>query len=178
MYLGDSMKPERSQLVFKFRMILNAVLVFFVITCLSTFPIVYILGEAGPERAWTQISFYMTLLSAAMFFYAGYCCALKESIQQFIVLMSFGFIFTTLVVSAFAQYNIVSKYSRAVDERIDHLTTLKNEHFMGTAELDSLPSAGFLHSNEISNDENAAINQMIKSTMELPFDIKVKSRKR
>jgi len=136
---------------------------------LSYLPVCYIMGEAGPLRSWHHISLYLTIISFFIFFYAGYINQrkLSASLLKTTYLIMLMLNLTMLIY----QYQKVSLYAQAVDERINYLLELKEKNMSGVVKLKKLPPSGFLFSQDISKDKNDFTNQFLKQGLNLQYDI-------
>lgn len=175
-FLGSLVKKNDKPFVKISKKNLFIILIFFfLLVALSIFPVVYILGEAGPERSWTQISFYLAIFSSSSFFILGIQMQ-NLGIVKVLSTTSILILFFVLIYDNINQFVLTSAYASAVDSRVSELILRKQNNYRGLVELDSLPSSGYLHSAEISADTDYFSNLQLKNALELPFSIKIKNR--
>lgn len=142
-------------------------LVFAMITSASFYIIVFKMAEAGPERAWTVISFYMTLNIVLLAFFAGvkkYFEWLNNNVRSLQIITV-----SCLVLFTMWQVKLLSAYALAYDYRISYLNQLAQKKYSEPAYINSLPPSGILHSSEITADSNHFTNYHLKEFLHLPF---------
>lgn len=163
--VADSLRTTLSFKTFAIRL----ALVFVVITSGSFYIIVIKMAEAGPERAWTVISFYMTIAIVMLAFFAGvkkqfeWLNNTAHSLQ--IITASFLVLFTMW------QVKLLSAYANAYDYRLANLNQLAQKNYRGCVYVKPLPASGILHSSEITADSNRFTNYHLKKFLDLPFSV-------
>ncbi len=142
--------------------------IFLILVFLSLGPVVWVMSEMGPERAWTQISLYFTIYAAFLSCYAGVHSTLKISlagITKFYAVIGVLYIAATFL----PQIIKASAYANAYDARMELIMQQPDHTTLVT--LKPLPDSGWLHSAEISEDSTHFSNQHLKNYLQLPFDI-------
>lgn len=140
---------------------------FAIISSASFYIIVFKMAEAGPERAWTVISFYLTLIVIGIAFFAG----VKKQFDWLVKNARLLQIITTLCLILFTiwQVKLLRAYATTYDYRMAYLNELKQKKNTKCVRLKPLPSSGILHSSEISTDSNYFTNYHLKEFLHLPF---------
>lgn len=131
LYIGYINKSETNKSNALTPLYLKGILLLFVLTYINTLPVVYLMGDYGPSRAWMPVSFYITSTVAFLFYKTG--CQLKvrftSAIRFFEVtaLLAFGL----LVSTGIYQIKTAKEYAKMYDLKIP---------------FDQLPESGWLHS--------------------------------
>ena len=129
-YLGYVNKSDLKPIKL-FALYTKAIFLMIFLTYLNTLPIVYLMGDYGPSRAWTPISFYICIITAFLFFKTGQ----QLKIKYFNALRFFeltGIItFCLLVVTGIYYVRTASEYAKAYDDK---------------KSFNKLPESGWLHS--------------------------------
>jgi len=156
-FLGSNYKGMiRTRSLVRYTFIAGATLL---VTSLA--PVVFIMAEMGPERAWSQISLYLTLGGAVLFFIAGY--RFRERIYLIKIIPFTGILAVALVMATSVSAIFQAKtYSHAWDNRMhsisSQLTTAHDEIVI----TDSLPAPGWLHSAEITDQPEHFTNRHLQ----------------
>ncbi len=142
--------------------------VFVALVIISLGPVAFIMSEMGPERAWTQITLYLVVYAAVLASYAG--AALKRRYNVNNVLRIYAVIaFIYIVATGVPMVIVSSKYSKAYDNRVKILLEQAATERKESLYLKPLPSSGWLHSAEISNDTSHFNNIFLKEFFKLGF---------
>ena len=143
---------------------------FVVLVMISLLPVAFIMSEMGPERAWTQVSLYITIFAALLALYAGR--ALKNKYETNTVIRLYA-AFATLYVIATGTAVVLQagNYSKAYDDRIVTIIDHKNAGGKETLLLKQLPSSGWIHSAEVSEDTTHFNNVFLKEFLQLNFPV-------
>ncbi len=168
--VGAWTTPER----LTFRIVIRAFIALLVLCIISLVPLVFIMSEMGPERAWTQISLYVTFFAILLAAYLG-----KQNRNRLIKFKFFPFagrlLALVLLIEGLPAIKTQMKYVSAYEKRMEKLIELKMENNTATTELDPLPSSGWLHSAEITIYEDHFTNRHLKNYLGLDFNIAVKN---
>jgi hypothetical protein len=150
-------------------------IIFIGLIVVSLAPISFIMSEMGPERAWTQISLYLTCYTSLLACYAGN--ALRNKYQSHKVVKLYAVIsFLYILATGIPQVVNAKKYCSAYEERMRILNEYKrNENKNMIVKLQPLPLSGWLHSSEISTHPENFTNQHLKKYLNLNFDVIVSS---
>jgi hypothetical protein len=138
------------------------------------FLVAYVMVETGPPRLWFLISFLLSVYCSIVCFYAGYTGILNAKkiiiIKNVSVILGIGLMLFFIV----KEYSIVSKYSKANDERIEQLVSLNHSLQKDTIiKLTPLPPSGMLYSTEIASDTSHFTNKEIRLGYELKYHVVV-----
>jgi hypothetical protein len=163
-----------SPVKFTFHHLKIASITFLAVIILSLAPVVFIMSEMGPERAWTQVSLYLVIYCGIIAAYAG--TSLKNRINpskvsRVYLALALLFILATAIPQLIQSY----KYSKAYDSRMTYLLKLKNSKRTAEVVLEPLPPVEWLHSAEISVDSNHFTNGHLRRFLALPFTIRLSS---
>lgn len=163
--VADSLRTTLSFKTFAIRL----ALVFVVITTASFYIIVFKMAEAGPERAWTVISFYMTIAIVMLAFFAGVKKQFEwlNSTARSLKIITASF----LVLYTMWQVKLLSAYAYAYDYRLVYLKQLAQKKYTYCVYVKALPASGILHSSEITADSNHFTNYHLKEFLHLPFAV-------
>ncbi len=141
----------------------------FALLALSYLPIVLVMSEMGPERAWMQVTFYLNLY--AVFIAVKLGAWHKDfNISGFkrIRLYSFGLL---TVLTAFAVINLRkdAEYAEAYDKRMEYLESIASSETVHPPliMLTPLPEPGLLKSAEISEYSDGAFNHFLADHFQL-----------
>ncbi|MBK7853543.1 MAG: hypothetical protein IPJ79_00260 [Bacteroidetes bacterium] len=142
---------------------------FLIIVSASFYIIVYKMAEAGPERAWTVISFYMGITIVVLAFFAG----VKKKFDWLNNNMRSLQIITisSLILFTMWQSKLLPAYAMAYDYRISYLNQLAQKKYTECVYVRPLPTSGILHSSEITADSNHFTNYHLKEFLNLPFTV-------
>ncbi|HEX5001275.1 MAG TPA: hypothetical protein VFW78_02165 [Bacteroidia bacterium] len=166
-FLGSNYKGMiRTRSLVRYTFIAGAILL---VTALA--PVVFIMAEMGPERAWSQLSLYLTLGGAILFFIAGY--RFRERIELIRIIPFTGIMGIALVIATSVSAVFQAKaYSHAWDNRMHsiatQLTTASDEILV----TGSLPAPGWLHSAEIAEQPEHFTNQHLQHYLNTPLPIR------
>jgi len=138
--------------------------IFGLMAFVNHYPIAYVMGDIGPDRALAPISFYLVILMVMVALHIG--SRLEKKRLPLIGLT----IFINLAV-AFNQYELVSKYSTAVDARIEKALAGCDDAVL---ELDPLPESGMLYSGKLSTNPKFFSNEHFRDGLGLECDVVVK----
>lgn len=132
------------------------------------------MSEAGPERSWTQLSLYLTAYCAFLSAYAGKHSKMQmqlSTISRIFTIMMFLFVASSMI----PKIREAALYAKAYDKRMELLNNMKM-HSSGAiiVEVEPLPSSGWLHSAEISENPEHFSNRHLQNYLEVPFQIKRK----
>jgi small-conductance mechanosensitive channel len=172
--LGCRLSAERMHGLHLKRILSILFISIFLFAFITFYIIVYLMSEMGPERAWTGISFFMSVMFATCFFVCGYYKVIRKRFAQNLFFTSMLLIVFSAPWYIYYQHKTVKKYSEAYDNRILLLENLKRSNFTGIHKLEPLLPSGLLHSNEISNDTSYFTNQQLKLFLDLPFAVSLK----
>jgi hypothetical protein len=132
----------------------------------------FIMCETGPARLWFLVSFFFSVYTCAISFYAGYCGVFSLRWEQVVQLLSGTLAFLVLAYSVIQQSNLASRYSASFDEREKILREFNRRGIRDTVlVLPSLPPAGMLYPAEISNDPGHYKNQHLSEGYKLIFRV-------
>lgn len=149
----------------------QASMAFLILLFISLGPVVFIMSEMGPERAWTQISIYLVLYSSILAAYAGSMLHGRYNVQQ--VTRVYAVTAFLYVLATGVPAGIQAKiYASAYDNRMLDLKNLKRDNDVpNLVVLEKLPPSGWLHSAEISSRPDHFTNQHLKKYLGLNFDV-------
>lgn len=142
--------------------------IFLILVFLSIGPVVWVMSEMGPKRAWTQIALYFTIYAAFLSCYAGVHSTLKISltgITKFYAVIGVLYIAATFL----PQIIKASAYANAYDARMELI--MQQPENSTLVRLKPLPDSGWLHSAEISEDSTHFTNQHLKRNLNVPFNL-------
>ncbi len=110
---------------------LKGILAIFILTYINTLPIVYLMGDYGPSRAWTPISFYSCIITAFLFYRTGEQLKLKyfSAVKVFEITGIIAFVF--LLTTGIYYSKTARRYSQAYDAK---------------KPFNELPASGWIHS--------------------------------
>jgi hypothetical protein len=136
------------------------------------FPSCYILSEAGPDRSMSLIIFIVVVYIATWSYYIG-----KLFIKNLFIIRSGFFVSMILIIGLIitigvVQFNTLSKYASALDERSTLLQNLQKKGNKKTITVSKLPSSGYLYSAEISSDTNYFGNEHYRLGLFLDYNVK------
>gem|GEM_PF-5522954 len=154
-------------------LILKALIIYLVACFILIFPSCYLLGEVPPQRTWILLSFLNCACIAVAGIAAGKYlqqAGLLRAISSAGLLMLAVFIVRTVVI----QKEITGTYTRALDARMQFLTTLVDPQDSATIILDGLPASGMLTSAEISVDTSDFRNRHLKRYLGIRGAVMVK----
>jgi hypothetical protein len=178
MYLGftkgDPLKAEQTKKKFRNylgRFFLSGILLV-VLIYVMLFPACYVLSEIGPDRSMSLIILVIAFFCAAWAFFIGYKCVINKKYISIVNIFSLITIIISVAIINIRQYNIVSKYASALDQRTEYLLDLQQKKNKKTIALKPLPSSGFLYSAEISEDTTYFGNDHYKRGLFLDFKVK------
>jgi hypothetical protein len=147
------------------RAVKKSALAFIVLCVVSLLPVVYVMAEMGPERAWSQISLYLTFFMAFLLFITGRYYKLRFNALKTIKIfggLSAAWVFATglsAVATAFS-------YSRAWENRMHYVERMIKAGNNEVIYVKPLPPAGWLHSAEITTDPGHFTNIHFRQYME------------
>lgn len=114
-----------------FMLLAKCIVVILFLTYINTLPLVYLMGDAGPSRAWTPVSFYISAIACYFFYTTGQQLKLKGAqVKSF---LSVSAIVTSLflVVAGMHHLIIAHHYATEYDQQRN---------------FEALPESGWLHS--------------------------------
>lgn len=148
--------------------------IFLFLTFASIAPIVFVMSEAGPEGSWTQLSLYLTAYCAVLSAYAGKHSKMQmelSTITRIFTIMMFLFVASSMI----PKIREAAIYAKAYDKRMELLNNMKMHSSGATiVEVEPLPSSGWLHSAEISENPKHFSNRHLQKYLEVSFQIKRK----
>lgn len=173
MFLGDRLgkgqvKESRTELL---RLFWRGGVLFVFVAFIALFIPTYLLSEMGPNRALTQISFYLIGLSSLFCFYLGYKMNLPQKTVQYGFYLSVFTCLSILCITFVTQQRAVSAYAHALDERTSHLLDLKKQGNRAWVKVEPLPASGFLYSAEITTDTADFSNVQYQKGLFLNFKV-------
>jgi hypothetical protein len=153
------------------RSVLAASVLLLLLTVTSLIPLSFVMSEMGPERAWTQVSIYITFYSAFVAVWLG------KMFRSFVMLNVISIALVTVItVVILVNGTIVlineSNYVSAYDQRMEILYEMRAANRNDLLILDPLPRTRWLHSAEISVSPDHFTNRHLKNYLKLDFDIK------
>lgn len=135
-------------------------------------PACYLLGEIPPQRAWILISFLNTVCITG----AGYVTGMYLRRSYLTLLISSAAVIFLIAMNlkvAVDQKSIVTEYSRAVDSRMQFLSTLADPEDPSTIILERLPASGMLTSSEIFIDTSDFRNRHLRNYFKLKGALRI-----
>ena len=129
------------------------------------------MSEAGPERAWTSLSVFISIAFVYLFFELGRNNFFTLNTINRFYSLTIILISSILILISLNQYSVLKKYSQAYDMRMAVLEKLSQKKIVGTVYLQKLPPSGLLRTAEINSDPNYFTNQQLKNYFELKFDV-------
>jgi hypothetical protein len=144
---------------------------------ISLAPVVWVMSEMGPERAWTQITIWLTAFTAIAGMYVGK--KLKNLITDFRFFPLTGRMVTLiLLLAGLPQLKSSWNYMKAYDTRMEIFQSKKGEKGE-LIKLEPLPEPGWFHSAEIATYPEHFTNRHLKSYLQLETDpvLKTESEK-
>lgn len=155
------------------RILRLSTIAFIALVILSLAPVVFVMSEMGPERSWTQISFYLTAYCSLLAFYAGTAMSKRlnpESALKIYAGIATLYILATALPAAIKNY----QYRKSYDERMFVIDEAKTAEQKTTViALEPLKEPGWYHSAEISADPYYFTNVHLKRYLGLDFNVKV-----
>lgn len=136
---------------------------------LSYLPIVFVMSEMGPERAWMQVTLYLTFFAAFVAVRLGEMHRDKPLVNPSYCEKAFAGLTIILVVIAAVNLRKDFIYVRAYELRMQRLEALANsqEEHPAIIELNPLPEPGLLKSAEISTHPDGAFNHFLAEYFKL-----------
>lgn len=145
-------------------------LLFLMLAVLSLAPVVYVMSEAGPERAWTQLSLYFTMYCAFVSAFAGAQSASKFQIT-FLNKVYGTLIILFLLAALVPKVRMAALYAQSYDQRMEFLQQQKDAAVTGVVKVQPLLPSGWLHSAEITTDSSHYTNRHLKRFLKADFNI-------
>lgn len=175
-YVGNKIKSMgiKMELFEKKYFLIMLFILFGSVIYLSFLPAVYVMSEAGPLRSWYHIGIYQVVFFGVLFFYAGYKFNLAFIRPSFVTIYLIAISAGHVGFLAF-QMHKVQQYAYAVDKRNYFLAELKKRNYIGVAELEKLPDPGYLFSAEIGEDKDYFLNEFLKRSMRLHYEVRERS---
>jgi hypothetical protein len=154
--------------------ILKATGVLIILFALSYFPIVFVMSEMGPERAWMQVTFYICLYAVFI------SVKLGEKFKNHYFTGPAGLRSFTLTLAvallgfAAVQLDRDVMYVKAYESRMTYLKALSEsgQALPEVVELKPLPEPGLLKSAEISEYPDGAFNHFLTDYFRLNTKVK------
>lgn len=124
------------------------------------FTMAFSMGEMGPQRAWFPLTFVTLIFSVVFAYQLGTWLYIesKAKLYQVVILsLTFGIIAQTGV--GFYQIKTTSIYAKAVDQRMEFITSISPAN--SVIELEPLPDSGWLFSAEITSESTHFTNKQL-----------------
>ncbi|MFH0865531.1 MAG: hypothetical protein V1904_05025 [Bacteroidota bacterium] len=175
MYIGfiHGKTEEKKSIKKIFRPFLFSAIFLIVLLYILLFPSCYILSEVGPDRSLSLIIFLVAVfISFWSYYFGNYCLKNLFVIRSGFYISTIIIIVLTIAISI-TQFNIVSKYATALDERSTLLKNLQKNNNKKTIIVSKLPPSGYLYSAEISSDTNYFGNEHYRLGLLLDFKVKM-----
>ena len=166
---GNKKKKKLMSLLYSYT---HYFLIALVLIFIFLLPTSFIMGELGPDRSLSLISFFVVFCFATAFFDAGTKIKISKKIFQSLQYISMFCTIGILIFHLVNQYSITKKYANAIDSRIGLLKTLSKKEQKNIIELEPLPSSGMLYSAEISVDTSHFTNYFLEHSLRLRFHTK------
>jgi hypothetical protein len=161
------------QVQWKPKFVLYAAGIYAFLCLLFIFPACYLLGEIPPWRAWILIS----LLNCFVISLGGILTGAGFKEKKIVnVASSLAVVMLTILVAktAVEQKQVTGEYARAVDSRMQFLTTLVDPQDSSTIILENYPPSGLLTSSEIGTDTADFRNRHLKNYLGIKANLRVK----
>ncbi|MEI6851722.1 MAG: hypothetical protein WCL06_02725 [Bacteroidota bacterium] len=149
--------------------------VLWVVSYMIMFPTCYLLSEVCPDRAISVVILLIVIFAATWSFLVGYYRNIslntERYAQKIVLILMAGF----LIYAIISQYNRVSDYGIAVDQRMEYL---RHTHFQDKNHIEylqPLPPSGFLYSAEISADTGNYKNVQLRMGAFIEYALAVKA---
>ena len=134
------------------------------------------MSETGPGRSLSIVSLLTVIYYAMLFSLLGTFIDTNKIFYK-LLLPSLSFIsILFLIFTIYSQYSIVKHFSQACDERIQFIEAALKNNLKGTLELNKIPTEGMLYWDELSEDTTHFTNKHLRDGLNLPFQVKLKSK--
>ncbi len=137
--------------IFLRREVLPLLLYWFVFVMIHTCIITKLMGDYGPPRAWSDISLLTMLMISWLVISASNYALILFSIKPIMMMVCIA-----LAVLCIQQENVLSKYSTALDERMNVFVKVDRDKQRDTLFFDEIAPVYFLHSADPGFVDNAA----------------------
>ena len=145
-------------------------LLFLTLTAFSLAPVVYVMSESGPERAWTQVSLYLTIYCAFVSAFAG--AQSKTGLPPAFMNKVYGTLTVLFLLAAFVpKVRMAAVYAESYDQRMAFLIRQKETSEVTVVKVSPLLPSGWLHSAEITTDSLHYTNRHLKRYLKTEFSI-------
>ncbi|MDQ3051195.1 MAG: hypothetical protein M3Q95_09950 [Bacteroidota bacterium] len=146
---------------------------FVLLVSIALLPVAFIMSEMGPERAWTQVSLYLTLYVGFVACYSGKALRMKPMMNNVVGIYVFigGLYLAATGISAGVK---AIGYRNAYDARIATILTNQKTVKKDPFYLKPLPDSGWLHTAELGANPGHFNNIFLKTYFDLDFDVIVK----
>lgn len=161
---------RKGKISFPFRAgIFPATILLVVLMALSYLPIVFVMSEMGPERAWMQVTCYLVMYAAFVAVRLGEKHQGMPLEKAALCRTAFAGLAAMLVVTAFINLRKDIVYVQAYDRRMELLSNLagSSAELPPVIDLRPLPETGLLKSAEISTHPDGAFNHFLAEYFKL-----------
>jgi hypothetical protein len=144
-------------------------------------PTVYIMSDAGPDRALLLVSFITVLYASIFFSVTG---AILVPLKGFRIISTIigDLSILVLIIFIYFQTTITGKFAGEYDKRINYLLEKKKSYddasskgnSLGMIEVERLPESGMLYWEDLSPDTSYFTNKHLKAGLDLPYTVKIR----
>lgn len=122
------------------------------------FTMAFSMGEMGPQRAWFPLTFVTLIFSVVFAYQLGTWLYIETKGKLYqVVILSLIFGIVAQIGIGFYQIKTTSIYAKAVDQRMEFITSTSPTN--SVIELEPLPDSGWLFSTEITSDTSHFTNK-------------------
>ncbi|HXB38896.1 MAG TPA: DUF6056 family protein [Bacteroidia bacterium] len=178
-FLGNCLKNSGGQVLRRGglkKVLFFAGCLFVLLGLVTVFPASYVLSDTPPYRALTQLYFGLTVICCAGGFVIGNHFNFSKKFSSILFIFSSFLLLFFIGKTVYQQFNIASKYSAAIDKRIELLNNLNCNGNKKLVVLEKLPPSGMLYSAEISTDSLHYNNVNLKKGLKLIFNVRLEEK--
>lgn len=174
MYIGfnHGKTEEKKSLKKIIKPMLLSIFLLVILFYILLFPSCYILSEVGPDRSLSLIILIVAVFIAVCSYYIGKFCIKNSFAIRSGFFISMILLIALIISISIIQFNTLSKYAAALDERSTFLNNLQEKGNKKTITISKLPDSGYLYSAEISSDTNYFGNDHFQKGLFLDFRVK------
>lgn len=175
MYIGfnHGKNEEKKSLKKIIKPMLLSIFLIVILLYILLFPSCYILSEVGPDRSLSLIILFVAFFIAVWSYYIGKHCITNLFAIRCGFFISMILLIALIITISVIQFNILSKYAAALDERSMLLKNLQKNKNKKSITVSKLPPSGYLYSAEISSDTNYFGNEHYRLGLLLDFKVKM-----